>query len=295
MPTRADEPNRFDPRVRITADLYNRGVTLGLATADDKYVAIDSDVHRLPFGTIAIAFDRAQLRWGDRQLTNFIAAAELEVHGLTERYRRSGLGVPLAAATAPLEPGKEPDDFIDPATRVPVTAILRIPAPRQQLKTNRLEGALDLYDAFVTEQVKIGERDVPLEVEPTAALAYMLSEQKFWDLELASFLGTTIAGKEPMRLTAVQPHRHGRIPVVLVHGTGSSPGRFADMVNDLMDDPVVREHFEFWYFTYDSGNPILYSAGGLRELLTAAVARLDPDGTDPALHRMVVMGHSQAA
>ena len=96
-----------------------------------------------------------------------------------------------------------------------------------------------------------------------------------------------------MRLTAVQPYRRGRIPVVLVHGTGSSPGRWADMVNDLMNDPRIREHFQFWYFTYDSGNPILFSASGLRELLTAAVARLDPDGTDPALHRMVVIGHSQ--
>ena len=91
----------------------------------------------------------------------------------------------------------------------------------------------------------------------------------------------------------MQPYRRGRIPVVLVHGTDSSSGRWADMVNDLMNDPRIREHFQFWYFTYDSGNPILYSAAGLRELLTAAVARLDPEGTDPALHRMVVIGHSQ--
>jgi hypothetical protein len=28
-----------------------------------------------------------------------------------------------------------------------------------------------------------------------------------------------------------------------------------------MIDPDVREHFQFWFYTYDSGNPILYSAG----------------------------------
>ena len=290
---RAEEPNRFDPRVRLAADIYNRGVTLGLPTPDDKHVALAAGTHPLPFGKLVIDFDPASLEWGERRLTSFIAAAELEVHGLTERYRRPGLGVPLAAATEPLDPGKEPDDFIDPATRVPVTALLRLPWPRKQLKQQRLEARLEVYDALVTETIRIGEREVPLEVEPTAAFAYMLAEQKFWDFELTQFLGNTLAGKEPTRLTAVQPYRRGRIPVVLVHGTGSSAGRWADMVNDLMDDPRIRERFQFWYFTYDSGNPILYSAGGLRQLLTEAVARLDPQGTDPALHRMVVMGHSQ--
>jgi pimeloyl-ACP methyl ester carboxylesterase len=290
---RAEAPNRFDPRVRIAADLYNRGVTLGLPTSDDKYVALEAGTFALPFGELEVTFDPASLRWGDRRLKDFIAAAELDVHGLSERYRRPGLGVPLAAGTEPFEPGHEPEDFVDPATRVPVTAILRIPEPRQQLTQSRLRASLELHDALVTETVVIGERVVPLEVEPTAALAYMLSEQKFWDLELDQFLGSTIAGKEPMRLTAVQPYRCGRIPVVLVHGTNSSPGRWADMVNDLVNDPRIREHFQFWYFTYDSGNPILYSANGLRTLLTAAVARLDPTETDPALHRMVVIGHSQ--
>jgi pimeloyl-ACP methyl ester carboxylesterase len=288
---RADVPNRFDPRVRIAADLYNRGVTLGLPTVDDKYVAVEPGTFALPFGKLEITFDRASLRWGERRLKDFIAAAELEVDGLSERYRRPGLGVPLAAATEPLEAGREPEDFVDPATRVPVTAILRLPEPRKQLGATRLHATLELHDALVTETIEVGGREVPLEVEPTAALAYMLSEQKFWDLELEKFLGNAIAGTEPMRLTAVQPYRRGRIPVVLVHGTNSSSGRWADMVNDLMNDPRIREHYQFWYFTYDSGNPILYSANGLRELLTAAVARLD--GTDPALHRMVVIGHSQ--
>ena len=288
-----DVPNRFDPRVRIAADLYNRGVTLGLPTADDKYVALAAGTFALPFGKLQIAFDPASLRWGDRRLKDFIAAAELEVDGLAERYRRPGLGVPLAAGNEPFEAGHEPEDFLDPATRVPVTALLRIPEPRKQLAQSELHASLELYDALVTDTVKVGDRVVPLEVEPTAALAYMLSEQKFWDLELDQFLGSAIAGREPMRLTAVQPYRRGRIPVVLVHGTNSSPGRWADMVNDLVNDPRIRERFQFWYYTYDSGNPILYSASGLRDLLTAAVARLDPQGTDPALHQMIVIGHSQ--
>jgi pimeloyl-ACP methyl ester carboxylesterase len=92
---------------------------------------------------------------------------------------------------------------------------------------------------------------------------------------------------------ALQPHRPGRFPVVFVHGTYSSAGRWADMINDLVSDPKIRDRFEFWFFSYATGNPIPYSALRLRETLEEAVSQLDPEGNDPALRNMVVVGHSQ--
>jgi pimeloyl-ACP methyl ester carboxylesterase len=83
------------------------------------------------------------------------------------------------------------------------------------------------------------------------------------------------------------------MPVVLVHGTASSPGRWANMANDLMADPRVRDHFEMWVFFYATGSPVGYSALQLRETLTDAVERMDPAGQDRALRDMVVIGHSQ--
>ncbi|HEV7733765.1 MAG TPA: alpha/beta hydrolase [Candidatus Binatia bacterium] len=287
-------PHRFDPRVRLASDLYNLGVTNGLEIDNGKQVAITAGTYPLPFGELVIDFDEAQLRWGDRKLANFAPAAELKVTGLAERYRRTGLGAPLAAGTVPLDPEREPDEFIAKGTRVPVTALLRIPEPRKQIASGTVHAKLDLYDAQATETVQIGERIVPLEVEPTAALAYMLTEQRAWDVEISGFFGGAIPGVEQKaRLRAVQPYRRGRIPVVFVHGTASSAARWADMVNDLSNDPLIREHFQFWYFTYDTGNPILFTADALRQLLIDAVARLDPAGTDPALQDMVVIGHSQ--
>lgn len=287
-------PLRFDPRVRLASDFYNVGLTNGLTQDPQKHqVQIAAGVYRLPFGELHIAFDEAQLRWGERRLVRFAPAAEIHVVGLTERYRRTGLGAPLAAATEPLAPGGEPFQFVAPGTRVPVTALLRIPNPRQQIAGGRVDATLDLYDALVTETVRVGDRDVPLEVEPTAALAYALSEQRPWEMELRGFFGNAILGEVPARLRATQPYIRGRIPVVFIHGTASSVTRWADMVNDLSNTPSIRDHFQFWFFTYDSGNPILFTAAALRDLLTDAVRRLDPQGTDPALQDMVVIGHSQ--
>ncbi len=65
------------------------------------------------------------------------------------------------------------------------------------------------------------------------------------------------------------------------------------MYNRFLGDPEIRSRFQFWFFTYDSGNPIALSSLRLREALTGAVARFDPEGKDPAMRRMVLIGHSQ--
>jgi hypothetical protein len=65
------------------------------------------------------------------------------------------------------------------------------------------------------------------------------------------------------------------------------------MVNDLIVDPQIHDRFQFWFFTYDTGSPILYSAGQLRDALTNTVQQLDAKYHDPALQRMVIIGHSQ--
>jgi pimeloyl-ACP methyl ester carboxylesterase len=92
---------------------------------------------------------------------------------------------------------------------------------------------------------------------------------------------------------STRPYRRGLIPVVFVHGTGSSAIRWAELYNEIDNDPRIHQHYQFWFFSYDSGNPIAYSASKLRSALESAVAKLDPEGKDPALQRMIVMGHSQ--
>lgn len=89
------------------------------------------------------------------------------------------------------------------------------------------------------------------------------------------------------------PYRAGRVPVVLVHGTASSPARWADLINEIQNDPVLRERVQIWLFIYNTSNPILLSARELRRSLQSVLTELDPQGRDAALRRMVVIGHSQ--
>lgn len=299
FPDEADTPpNAFDPRLRVAAELYNRGLAEGFASAEGTEVELRAGVYPLPFGELEVEFDPADLRWAeDRQLVNFVPAAELEIYGLQNRYRRPGIGAPLAAGTVPLDPQQGFQGFIAPRAKVPVTALLRIPEARRQLTDNRVRASLELYAATDLTSVHIEGRQVPLEVEPTAALAFQLSQSLVWEWEYKGFLRGDLSDllpeKETRQLAAIEPYYPGRFPVVFVHGTVSSPGRWADMVNDLYNDPVLRDQFQFWFFFYNTGNPIPYSALLLREALQKTIEQLDPQGQDPALRQMIVIGHSQ--
>ena len=213
--------------------------------------------------------------------------------GLQNQYRTPGIGAPMAASVAP-PPAHAQGIQIAPRLRIPSTALLEIPQARQQLAGGALRGTLAIHTIFNADTVRIGGQRVPLEFDQTAARAYSLVESRAWANEYRGFVrGDLRQGGEDTRLAALEPHRRGRMPVVLIHGTASSPFRWADMVNDLTEDPRIRENFEFWFFAYATGNPIPYSALLLRESLQAAVQGLGGEAADPALGRMVLVGHSQ--
>jgi pimeloyl-ACP methyl ester carboxylesterase len=283
----------LDPRLRTAADIYNRAVAQGFETVRGEFTP-RAGSWRMPFGTLDVDFDPQELVWGQRKLVRFVPVAELEVKGIPTRYRAPGIGAPLAAATEPLDPAAGYDDFVEPWIRVPITAIIRIQDAQAQLATGQVRGSLMLVRAQDFPRVKTADgRTVPLEVETTASLALTLAESPIWAQEIGGFFQRAGLVNEKTRLAALMPYRPGRVPIVLVHGTASSPGRWAQMINELSNDRRIGPYVTFWLFMYDTGNPIPYSAMLLRESLAKAITRLDPEGRDPALRRMIVVGHSQ--
>lgn len=291
-----EAPDCFDPRFRLAADLYNRGFTAGLLGADDEFVDLAPRVLPLPFGELVLEADAAEFLWVNHHLDNFVPVAELQVRGLSSRYRRRGIGVPLAAHVGPIAEGRSADTYekwLPPRARVAATAVVRLDDVRAGIASGHVRGRVELFPGSEHESVEIAGREVPLEYEPTAAIAYSLEKSRIWDIELSGFMGRPVVLEAKSNLVMLAPHQRGRIPVVLVHGTASSPARWVEMINELSNDPRLSSRIEFWLFFYNTGNPILYSGMQLRGDLRDAIASLDPQGTDPGIQRMVVIGHSQ--
>jgi pimeloyl-ACP methyl ester carboxylesterase len=284
-------PSALDPRVRTAGDIYNRSLTAAFATTERSRVLLRSGTFALPFGSIEIAFNPASAWWHDLHLSNFTPADELRVKGLRNVYRQHGLGSSLAAdASAQTQ---ETGFQVSADLKVPVSAVLEIEDPEQGLALGHLHGRLKVYPAYEPTPVEVRGRTVPLEADPTAAFAYGLSDPEVWRSEYAGFLRGDFFDRSLSQLVGLQPYEAGEIPVVFIHRTASSAGRWADLLNDLQSDPVLRERFQFWSFSYSTGNPVWYSALQLRTALEAALRRLNPSGRDPALHHVVLIGHSQ--
>jgi len=288
----------YDQRTHFALELYNRGIANGLAAPDsERGIELDPTPRQLqmPFGTFTLVAPKEEFRYGGYRIVHPVALGDLEIRGLRNRYRRPGVGVAIAAGIEPVKgENEELDPWLPARAKVPVTAFVRFdPLPRD---FSGAHGTLEFYDADDTPTVTVGSTVVPLASDPSAALAYRLEGAPVWDFEVAGFRRSdlAIAGAQKTHgLFFLNPYRPGRTPVVFVHGTASSPARWAEMANELLGDPRIAARFQLWFFIYNSGNPVLLSAEGLRSGLSNAWAGLDPENKDAALQEMVLIGHSQ--
>jgi pimeloyl-ACP methyl ester carboxylesterase len=289
-------PRPIDPRARWAVDIYNQSLTQAAKSAEGAYAIPMGGTFKLPFGELTVTFKEADLIWAGYRLKDFIPAGDVEVRGLRNRYRTPGVGAPLIASIEPIGAATSKQDAYIPARmKIPVTAFLRLDDPRGALKSGKLSGDLEFFTPDSARTVKINDVDVPIEFETTSALALQLEGAPVWDFEIAGFRSGefTIGALQRLGIFMMHPHRTGRMPVVLVHGTASSPARWAELINELENDPRFWANYEIWLFIYNTGNPVAYSASLLRDALIKVVADLDPEGKDPGLKQMIVMGHSQ--
>ena len=276
-------PTAWDIQFREACDLYNRALGRGFPADEDGALSIGDPVRKLPMGELTINKNVETLNWKADDFRSFLPANNYEVSGFTVRNRTSGLGLPLIA-TLKQSPGAPNSGAL------PVTAFLRIPGGLKDLGSGKATATLEFYSAYDSREVQVNGRMVPLETDSTAPLAYRLNDSAVWSMGLKQFLG---GGTIANNMILIQPYEPGRIPVVFVHGTASSPVWWAEMLNTLRADPVIRKRFQFWFYQYNSSRMVLLSAADLRDTLTDMVEKLDPEGKDQALRQMVVIGHSQ--
>jgi pimeloyl-ACP methyl ester carboxylesterase len=294
-----DLPDALDPRLRTAVDLYNQGLAQGFTEGEPGRVVLKAGTYRLHFGELVVSIEPDEFRWGPFILDEFVDAAELEVRGLRNDYRWPGVGTALVGALKPVE-GAEERRFarVPPSLKVATTAFLDLENVEEGFRNGRVKGRLSLFTTQESSLVNVDGRTAPLEYRPTAALAYTLEGAQVYKVELRGLLsGDLVLFKQTARFKdnvfLMEPYQPGRIPVVFVHGTASSPARWAQMLNEILNDRELGSRYQVWLFTYNTGNPILYSAGILTEGLRNVVKELDPEGKDDALRKMVVIGHSQ--
>lgn len=282
--SREAPPSPYDNRFREACDLHNRALGKGLATGGEGLVVLRGGVRNLPSGPLSLSIDISAFEWNLEQFDRILGSDDYLVHGFTVRNRTAGLGVPLIAVNTS-------EKQLSGKRVVPLTAFFRLKAGGSESGSGPLEAILELHATYDDSQVSVDGRLIPLESDVTAAIAYALDDPVIWSQGMRRFL--RIREQIQPQLVMSQPYQRGRIPVVFVHGTASDLVWWAEMLNTLRGDPQVRERYQFWFFRYNSSRPILDSAEALRRIVSETRDAYDPEGTDPALQQMVVIGHSQ--
>ena len=277
----------LDRRLRLACDIYNAAVGLAFRSTEGTHVVVAprGGERRTALGLVRVEWNPKSIGWNPDDLAMLLPSAEYEVRGLRVRDRVSGLGAPLIGV------GKAEMERGGLARRVPATLLLRFDGKPADWAAGGLSARLELYSSHDVAEVEVNGRKVPLETDFTAPLAHGLKDNALWRLGLIQLLTGEERVASSIYLT--EPYQRGKIPVVFVHGTASSPAYWAEMWNTLRSDPEVRHHFQFWNFVYNSGNPVGHSAALFRVELQRKLGQLDPGGTDHALRQLILVGHSQ--
>lgn len=192
-----------------------------------------------------------------------------------DRSSSNGVGAPLVAVARSENPQFR-QQYRLPRVYAPVTAAIRF--------SNR-SARLEFIDPLKTDQVLIGKRVFPLAVDLSASTAMLIARER---PERLGFSGVMNPEKfaNTTRLIQLQRFDPDRIPVIFVHGLQETPASWAPMINSLRDDPAIRRHYQFWFYSYPSGYPYPYSA---------ALFRRELDGVKRAFpnhKRVILIGHS---
>ncbi len=123
---------------------------------------------------------------------------------------------------------------------------------------------------------------IALEVDLTTPLAYMWSRTDLDRYRWSGLLRPEHA-LERANLLLIRPYEPNKIPVVMVHGLISTPLAWIPMLNELLRDPVIQDHYQFLLYMYPTGVPIPIAAASLRESLAPGEATLQSGRPRPGL------------
>ena len=210
-------------------------------------------------------------------LFEFTPADEFDVGGryVTERTTRDGFGAPIVAVER--EASKERREKLAPSR------IFRTVTAVAQFQGRRC--VLEFYDPLDTETVSFYGRTVPLSADFTVPLAVMLQQTDPAKHELSRVLNPEKYA-HTAAIERLQPFNPNKTVVLVIHGLKDSQATWTPMINKLRGDPVIRKHYQFWFYSYPTGYPFPYSAAILRKELDEVEKQF------PKLKPMVVIGHS---
>ena len=177
------------------------------------------------------------------------------------------------------------------SARYIATTLTAQPKHRRSIQDilNQPQFDLKLYDPYQIEKVNVAGKQYDLAANFSAPYGLWLAENNLGRSAYLSLIDRDDHLTMP-HLYMLEPYNPNKKVIVLVHGLASSPEAWVRLTNDIMGDPVLREHYQVWQVFYSTNMPILESQFQIHSIVTQAFQRVEPKAA--AKTDAVLIGHS---
>ncbi|WP_353140717.1 esterase/lipase family protein [Acinetobacter pragensis] len=304
---RGPQDRIFDNRQVQIRDFYNQSIAKLVNTYALRYkpTEVTSQI-KIGQSTYNIDFDNyPELK--KRKIEQLMSTYNLNFSGLRSITRRDGFGSEFLVVLpddAPKTTGKakyiiDPNSYkytngINPnihQARYLAATLTAEPASAASvdeiLKNSNFQ--IKAYDPYKYENLTIGAKQYPLAANFSAPYGLWLAQNNLGKSAFLSLIDRDEQLTMP-HLFMLEPYNPNKKIIVLVHGLASSPEAWIRLTNDMMGDPVLREHYQVWQVFYSTNMPIVESRFQIYSILTQAFAQVGSQA--PAKKDAVLIGHS---
>ncbi len=208
-------------------------------------------------------------------------------YNLTNYYVRKGAGLPVIFHPDAKANASDPLDIYHALGHPMSATILILPNDDVDKSFCRIE----VVNSRAYSNINVKGKDIPLAGDFSAAYQEMLERDLSSKLWIMGFLDGDRESKF-QGLYMAESYNPDKIPIVFVHGLLSTPATWMETMNELDQIPGIKERYQFWFYMYPTSGSILLNGTDLRENLHRTIHHLDPKNENPALKRMVLIGHS---
>lgn len=307
--TKRDPQDRiFDNRQVQLRDFYNQAIaklvnSYGLRHGPSEVgnqIKVGQSIYRINYDNYPLL--------KNRQVEQLMSTYNMNFSGLRSITRRDGFGSEFLIVLPPEHNDTSPEKakyIVDPLhyqytngrnpnihnARYLAATITAQPRSASNIDEilNNPEFEISAYDPYKFESAKIAGKSYPLAANFSAPYGLWLAQNNLGKAAYLSLIDRDARLTMP-HLYMLEPYNPNKKVVVLVHGLASSPEAWIRLTNDVMGDPVLREHYQVWQVFYSTNMPILESRFQIYAIIQQSFNLVDSKA--PAKKDAVLVGHS---
>lgn len=305
---RGPQDRIFDNRQVQLRDFYNQAIaklvnSYGLRHGPSEVgnqIKVGQSIYRINYDNYPLL--------KNRQVEQLMSTYNMNFSGLRSITRRDGFGSEFLIVLPPEHNDTSPEKakyIVDPLhyqytngrnpnihnARYLAATITAQPRSASSIDEilNNPEFEISAYDPYKFESAKIAGKSYPLAANFSAPYGLWLAQNNLGKAAYLSLIDRDARLTMP-HLYMLEPYNPNKKVVVLVHGLASSPEAWIRLTNDVMGDPVLREHYQVWQVFYSTNMPILESRFQIYAIIQQSFNLVD--SKVPAKKDAVLVGHS---